>query len=293
MESQEIRVSDVNWKIQLQKKPIGNDGGKMAVGVYLVSTFDEANLSCNAQATFKLLRNDNQIDQAVVKYLQKQKFTNLNHTHGFEQFVDWTDFMADFVSEGKATFHIELSAEPSQRLAQSNIEQECAKLRVSLENVSTLEESCSPEIVVRGIKWFARFFYVFLCADKLDMDKNWSYDVDCTFTLLAPRQKGEDDFIKCTSKDFNDVDDWGFKYFMKWSKFIDSYVIGNKANFIIEFKVHEPKPMWTLDKPKLSNASTSLQCAVCLECSTSGNICTIKCGHLFCQPCFTKSIEKR
>lgn len=299
--SPEIRVSDVNWKIQLKKNPTDCDGGKVALGVYLVSTFDEANLSCDAQATFKLLRNDNRADQSIVKYLQKQKFTNLKNLHGFDGFVDWTDFHTDFVNDGKATFKVEISAEPPQRLAQlTTIDQEYAKLHVFVENVSQLGHCYSSEIVVRDVKWKVQIkkngddLGVFLCPDKLDLGKNWSYKVDCTFQLLALKDNDADDHKLSTSKNFHyGVNDWGYKQFLKWSKFTESYVIDDTANIIIEFKVHEPKPLWTLNKPNLSNANSSLQCAVCLECFTTGNICTIKCGHLFCEPCFTKSTKER
>lgn len=298
IESPEIRVSDVNWKVQLQKKSIA--GGEAVLGVILVTTFDEANLSCDAQATFKLLRNDNQINQSIVKYLPKRKFSSLKNAHGFDEFVDWADFLAHFVSDGKATFKIEISAEPLQRMVEATIEQEFAQLQVSVEDVSQLGWCYSPEIVVRDIKWKVQFkknddnLAVFLCADKLDLGKNWSYAVDCNFTLLALPHKNEDNIKKCTTGNFHyEADDWGYNQFVKWPKFTESYVFADKANFVVEFKVHEPTPLWTLGRPNLTNANSQLQCAVCLECFTTGNICTIKCGHLFCEPCFTKAIEQR
>lgn len=301
IESSEIRLSDVNWKIQLRKKST-DDGSKIVLGVYLVSTFDDsaANLSCEAQAAFKLLRNDNEIDQSIVKYLRKQQFSNLKQSHGFDEFIDWDDFLAHFVSESKAIFKVEISAEPLHRLTEMNIEQEYAKLHVLVKPVSELESCFSPVIIVRGIKWKVLTkkndddLAIFLCADKLDMGKNWFYKVDCTFQLLS-LDETDNGIKKVTTTNFHyDADDWGYLHFAKWSDFTSQrFTFANKANFLIEFKVHEPKPLWKLDKPNLSNANSSLQCCVCFECFTTGNISTIKCGHLFCVPCFTKSIKVR
>lgn len=302
IESSEIQLSDVNWKIQLRKNQT-DDGGKAVLGVYLVSAFDATNLSCEAQATFKLLRNDNQIDQSIVKYLQKQKFSYHKKSHGFDEFIEWDNFLAHFVSEGKAVLKVEISAEPLHRLtAELNIEQEYAKLHVSVENVTELESCLSPGIVVRGIKWhvFIRkkedYLDIFLRANKPDLSKNWFYKVDCTFQLLS-LEENDSGIKKITRANFHsELDDWGFKRFLEWSVFTSprfTSIPDNKANFLIEFTVHEPKPLWTLDKLKLSNANSSLQCSVCFECFTSGNISTIKCGHLFCEPCFAKSIEER
>lgn len=300
IESSEIELSDVNWKIQLRKNST-DDGSKVNLGVYLVSTFDDGapSLSCNAQASFKLLRNDNEIGQSIVKYLRKQKFSNLQQAHGFDEFIEWNEFLAHFVTDSKAIFKIEISAEPLQRLIITTIEQEYAKLHVVVKAVSELIMCDSPVIVVRGIKWKVSIrkndddLAIFLCADKSELGKNWFYKVECTFQLLSLCD--DDSVKKVTTTNFHyDAFDWGYAHFIKMSEFTSRrFTLANKANFIVEFKVHEPRPLWELNKPMLSNATASLQCCVCFECFTTGNISTIKCGHLFCAPCYTKSTKVR
>lgn len=72
--SPEIRLSDVNWKIELQKKT-DETGIKNVLGVFLVSKFDKntENFSIKAQAAFKLLRNDGQMEESIIKHFTKGK----------------------------------------------------------------------------------------------------------------------------------------------------------------------------------------------------------------------------
>lgn len=246
IESSEIRLSDVNWKIKLEKRII--DGNKEYLGVYLVSTFVDgaANLSCEAQATFKLLRNNGQIAESIVKYLQSQTFNNANPSHGFDDYIDWNDFNAGFVSaQGKTILKIELSTQPVYRTIALDIQQEYAKLHVVVEQVNEIQCCQSPEIIVRGIKWKVMIkkndddLAIFLWADKMDMDKNWIYKADCTFHLLA-HDKADAGIKKFTKATFHyDSDDWGYLHFVKWSDFTGPrFTIGDKANFIVEFNVH-------------------------------------------------------
>lgn len=296
IESSEIQVNNVNWKIKLRKNTV-DDGGTEALGIYLVSPFNHntANSTCEAQAAFKLLRNDDQSDQSVVKYLRKQTFSNINRSHGFDDFIDWNDFHAHFVNEGKAILKVEISAEPIYRATEMNIEQEYAKIHVLLEKANELQSCYSPVTVVRGIKWKLLIekrddaLAIFLQADKMDMCKNWFYDVECTFELLSIEEEN-DGMKRMTRTDYHyDKDDWGFAHFIQWEDFTTRYTYADQANFVVEFKVHEPRPLWKLNSFNLSKANSLLQCAVCLECFSTGEISTIKCGHLFCEPCFIKS----
>lgn len=299
IESPEIQLSDVKWKVQLRKKQI-DGGGKAVLGVYLVSTFDATNLSCEAQATFKLLGNENQMDRSIVKYLRQQTFNNLKTTHGFDEFIDWDDLLAYFVNDGKANFKVEITAEPVHRLTDANVEQESAKFHVLVKDISQLEFCYSPDIVLRGVTWKVLIrkrddhLGVFLRPTKSDMSQNWFYKVECTFQLLS-LDVNDDGVKRYIRTNFHcELADWGFDEFLQWSDFTSArFTHDDKANFLIDVKVHEPKPLWQLDKPELSNANSSLRCSICLECFTSGNISTIKCGHLFCEPCFTKSIAER
>lgn len=99
IESPEVKLSNINWKVKLKKK--SNDR-KNKLGIFLVSNFDDNTVkwSCGAQATFKLLPNDNdELKQSIVKYLPKQKFSNEKRSHGYGKFVQWKKFLKHFVNK--------------------------------------------------------------------------------------------------------------------------------------------------------------------------------------------------
>lgn len=99
IKSPEVTLSNINWKVKLKKK--SNDR-KNKLGIFLVSNFDDNTVkwSCGAQATFKLLSNDNdELKQSIVKYLPKQKFSNEKRSHGYGKFVQWKKFLKHFVNK--------------------------------------------------------------------------------------------------------------------------------------------------------------------------------------------------
>lgn len=296
--SPEIRLSDVNWKIELQKKT-DETGIKNVLGVFLVSKFDKntENFSIKAQAAFKLLRNDGQMEESIIKHLPKVRFSSIKQSHGFDDFVDWIDFLDRFVNENGAVFEIEITAEP---LIQTfGLDIGYAKFRVVVNDVSELDSCYSSETVVRGIKWKLRIqrqdesLSAFLYGDTNDMDKHWSYRTECTLKLVSFHEDVRS--IKYSFKhDFcMEMNALGYNKLLDWSDFVSAekqYVRNDNACFIIEMKVDEPKPMWQIMDHKLSKANSLLECSICFECFATGKIFTIKCGHLFCKPCFRKFI---
>lgn len=313
VESSEVGLSNVNWKVKLQKVSI-EENNKNILGVHLVSGFGDKTVdwSCEAQATFKLLRNDGKLDQSIVKYLPKQKFCNDERSHGFDEFVDWNEFLEHFASKNKAIFMVEISTEPSIQTNRPSqfvdrvqfVEREFARFRVTFEHVDKLTSagSFSSQYIVRGINWKIKVEKVadklglFLYGAEKDMDMNWLYEAEATFRLI-PFDEDAKPLERSIAQKFHcGLSNWGFSGFLSWTDFMDEkkkYVEDNRAIVVVELKVNEPEPRWKIADFKLSKENSLLLCIICLECFSSGNIFSTKCGHLFCKPCFDKTIEKR
>lgn len=303
VESSEIKLSNLNWKVKLQKASIG-DNSKEVLGVSLVAEIDDKTMdwSCEAQTTFKLLRTDGKLDQSIVKYLPKRKFSNEEPSHGFDEFIDWNEFLEQFVDRNKAIFNVEISAEPSIRSRGLDIDRNYAKYRVMIEHIDELSNpgSFSPETIVRGIRWTINArkngdkCSLYLYADERDMDMNWFYEVDATFRLLPFDEDDQPIERSFTRKFCHGMSSRGFSEFVTWAKFVDKrYTQGHRAIIEVELKMKDAEPRWKISDYKLSKENSLLLCIICLECFSSGNIFSTKCGHLFCKPCFDKTLEQR
>lgn len=301
VESSEFTLSNLKWKVNISKRAAAG-----YIGVYLASQSECATdkWTCEAQAAFKLWRKDDHNDQPVVKFLSKRQFSNENPCHGIEEFMEWNEFLEHFVTNNKVTFEIEISTDPLMLTAMpvSDVDQRYVKFRVSIKNVSKKNSiHHTPEVLVGGIRWKIQYqkssdvFSIYLCATDEDMAPNWSYKVNATISLLSYSSDGSPvkrQFQKVFRREL--LPSWGYREFISWEKLMDtdkSYVLNDCVILEISIKVDEPKADWEIGRPSLSKGTSLLECCLCYDCFPSGEIFSTRCGHLFCQSCFTKSIE--
>lgn len=301
----EIELNNVKWKVKFCKKSTDGDANIQALAVYLVAAFDKSEMewSCDAQAVFKLFQKDGRAVNCVVKDLSKKTFDKRNPCHGIDDFIKWDDFLQNHVNENQAKFEIEISTGVLERksMALHDMERVSAQFHVAIEGASKLTNCFSSEVVLQGVRWkvsctkSGEFLVVYLSGNEDDIDSNWSYNVAAKFTLMSFKSDIKPisyKFVHEYGADF----DWGYPKFLKWSEFIDEnkkYVSRDKANLFVEMKVEQPKPIWNIQRLALPAAGVTFECCLCLDSFSSGKIFSTKCGHLFCKPCFEKSIENR
>lgn len=300
-ESSEIESSRVQWKVKLCKK-------SSVLAVYLESSLgsessETLKWSCEAQAAFKLLHKDGRNDKSIVKYLPKQKFGHSNLCSGFEDFINWTDFLEYHVADNQAVFEIEISTNPLKLNYRSEVDQTYAKFRVILNDVSTAQCYDSPKIFLRGVEWWTYIIQekngdlsLGLSANTKQMISNWSYKASAVFKLLSYADEIAPLERRIETAEFRHEMDscWGLYQFIRWPELFDvhkQYVLGDQGIMEIELNVNEPTPLWDIGPCTLSKSNSMLQCRVCFDCFSSGEIYSTKCGHLYCRPCFTKSID--
>lgn len=255
VELPELRFSDVNWKIRLVKKSIGDNTKLDVISIYLVSYISDNTVkwSCEARAVFKLLQIKNDIENSsIVKYLPKQLFTNDFCVHGIENFIEWNQFIEHYVFAQKAFFEIEIYANPSLR--GFPIQEIGSVFRFMITNVSSFVTSRSADVRLQGIRWHVRVqkqcnhLAVYLCAQEDDLDLNWCWNVTATFKLMSFER---DEPVK---KSFHQVYRWGViswgTNLIKRDDFVDRnqhYVVNDSAIIFCELRVHPAKPMWQID----------------------------------------------
>lgn len=304
----EVVLSGLNWKIRFSKKSSDGDQKTETLSVHLVSESKQKdmNWSCEAQAAFKLLRKDDQVDKSVVKYLNKTTFNSDNSCHGVDDFINWNDLQKNYSYDNKVTFEIELSTSPLKRKrnASEAINRCSVKFQMHIKDVSKLTTTSvrSPEVVLQGVRWHVRCskykdrLIVYLYSNRNDMEVNWTYKVDASFTLLSMKKESMHLKKKYSKNWDSEIKGWGFANFLVWNEFVsddEMYVSQDSANIFVEVKVQEPVPKWKIMCHTLSKAEQTIECAICFENFPSGNIFSIKCGHLFCKPCFTNAMANR
>lgn len=324
-ESSAFRLNNMQWKIKICKTAAG------CVAVYLVcedksflpqflkklswwanyllkiSLLDTDKWSCETQTQFKLLHKSGENNRSVVKSLLKQTFSHAKPCHGIEHFMEWNEFMEDFVVNNEATLQIEILSKPlmfeSIIASTSNIDQSYCKFRVLIENVSKFRFVSSRKVVLRGIRWYisirkkGNHLSIYLCYITKDMPLNWYYKVNATLSLLSYHEDSPP-LRRFIEGNFRRelYANCGYPNFISWESFIDTnngYVHNNCATLEFKIKVDEPKELWGIGECSLYKANSLMQCSICYECYGSGEIFSTRCGHLFCQLCFKKSIENK
>lgn len=298
-----IVLSDIIWRVRFGRNQTGGDQKTETLSVHLVSESKQKdeNWSCEAQARFKLYRKDDQVAGSVVKYLNKIKFDNDNSCQGINDFISWNDLEKHYALNNEVTFEIEISTSPlKQKRKHECINPVSVNFNMNIKDVSKLISISSPEVRLQGIRWNIR------CSKKEDylavdiysegIDVNWSYRAEVSFTLLS--MKSESMHLKKSFSKQLDTDyvAWGIKEFLIWTELVGSdknYVTKDNANLFVELKVEDPVPRWKIMRHTFSKAELTIECCICLERFPSGNIFSIKCGHLFCKPCFTKVMANR
>lgn len=251
VESSDIPLSDLAWKIIFEKRVVGDRRNNVfSLDIHLVarSANNITNWMCAADVTIKLFYKLNKIE-AIRKSFAKHQFSNQFASNGIYDFLEWNEFN-QYVHERKAKFEIEISASPLLRIAPSTFAQSFTKMQVVLNNIIQLQESWSPEVVLRGVRWKIHTVKqddglgVFLKGVDEDFDLHWSYEVHANIKLVSFNfnAKGiEGTFIHvfhCGSTEF------GYKKYINWNNLINEkneYVKDDTVNLIVELKVEDPK----------------------------------------------------
>lgn len=258
IELPDFRLSDVTWNIKILKKSASSDENTDVIAIHLISKFDNDTnkWSCDARAVFKLhpIQNETQEKKSIIKCLPKQTFTNDCCEYGIENFIEWDHFVEHYVDRNKATFEMEIYANPLLQTALQDIQETGTVFHFMIKNVSTAEVSCSNEFSVRGVRWKVRAqkhndqLAVYLCAAENDLDINWLWKTTVTFKLL-PFNKNE-----AVEKTFGETFRWGSATWgttlLKWADFIDptkKYVANDCAIIFCGLIVHAPEPCWEID----------------------------------------------
>lgn len=250
----DIELGALSWKIifikrEYHEKKHSNPVLDIYVGAtHVFGANHFTKWSCEAEVKLRLLREMKGV-QIFEKCIPKRQYTNESPFFAIPEFLEWSELCHQFVKGNKAVFEIEISASPLHYLAPPT-EQSFTKMQVFLKNISNLNESCSPEVVLRGVRWTIRTVKedeelgVYLEGAEEDFDLNWSYEVHAKFKLVSFNlnvKAIEGTFIHAFHSKSSK---FGYKQFMNWNSFINEkneYVKDDTANLIVELRAEEPK----------------------------------------------------
>lgn len=257
VESSNVTLNNLSWKVQICKGTY-NSGDTIDVTLAASSDGSHSNWSTEAEATIKL--HPKKTVQLIEKTLPKTKFTSDDFERTIKNVVSYSDFMSNFVYDNLAEFEIALSTVHLAEKEQTDVDVIKTRLHVMLDDVSNLVKSETSEFVVRGIRWkvvveriggaqegLGGTLAIYLEAAEEDFGNSLSYDVEMQFTLLT-----FDKNAPVSSEAYSQVFHWGAtkggaNNFMRWEIFLDpsrKFILDNRANLLVEFKVSEPKTLW-------------------------------------------------
>lgn len=260
--STSVHLNDIEWSVKLCKSVSASHASALDVALVSKVKGFGAKWHCDAQATIKLFGQKVSVNQ-----LPRNRFTNYVPQHFIRGFIHWTEFSTYHVSENQTTFEVALSTNVPNTNEPSDVDVTKARIHVMLENVSKLTTNLSPEVVVRGIRWriaTERFggaqvgmggaLSVYLAAIEEDFGISSCYKVNATFKLLT-----YDPNVKPAENTIEELYHWGvpqrgFNRFLRWESLFDAagkYILGDKANILVEFSVEEPKSLWDFNFPQI------------------------------------------
>lgn len=252
-----IELHGVMWTVQFKHKNNNID-------IHLIPNFDNAaSDSVEIEATYKLLQRIDRKDKTFAKFLSKRLIKRQNaNALIMEKYVNWNDFKLNFEYEHKATFEIEIIANPVNRKdlkPPNGLDVFVKKAIIELEDLSATGQRIASEFELRGIKWtiyternafggYNGSVGVYLKANENDLEK-LSWEVHAKFTLLSFNNKIES--IQHTfTHDFNVASPMRkIEKFVDWNDLFDpnkKFVFNEKANLFVEIKVDKIEPIWNL-----------------------------------------------
>lgn len=222
------------------------------MAVYLKSYTKQAiKYSCDAQANFKLHPQQTTVP-FTERALHKRTYTDITTMHEIADFIDYSHLMNHYVIDNHTIFEIEISTFQSKRKS-PGFQQIYSRIHILLDNVSQLNEIVSSEVIVRDVRWKVRTerINLYLEAAQDDLEKSSTYDITATIKLLR-FDKNMEPIIKRFTHEYHSASTKaGISPFLQWSQFMDKYnkyVLEDKAHFLVEFNVAEPKSLWDIEK---------------------------------------------
>lgn len=302
--SSSIMLSNVPWKITFCKRA-------RALDAILSPDHDDraaqpSAWSCDATAIFKLHPKNADKNNTISIILPEETFSSSTTPQPIQIISNWTQFLDEYVRDNEATFEIEILTGPLSSKVPTNMVQTKQTFHIVLENVCTSNEFFSPEIMLRNIKWRIHVqklqdSVLGVSLQALDTDPNWSYNVSCNINIFS-FNKNVEPIVFNSTHTFNGKSSETEIGHVMWSQFVDEsskYVVRDKAIMQVEMGVEQPKPFWqpkrniglgkengVIESEVNRGIVIELPCSHCLQKFSSGQIFFVKCGHLYCQPCY-------
>lgn len=313
VQSSPIPLNNLVWTVELTKN---NHAESLQVDLKSASNTTMPYWTCEVYAAIKLLHKDGDESKTVTTHLDKTEYSNVKNEYINTNFIDWKDFLENYVKNNEAIFEIELSMYPLNCKKPSDINQLYQRLHIVLDNVSKLKEINSSVMLLRGINWQIRIeqnednLTAFLSAEEHDLDMSSSYKVNGFFKLLS-FDSDKEASVKMFNHEIRRGSSRVRTLLLDWASNENApYVENDRINLLVEFKVETPKSLWANEINSLTDLSAriqqarenatiarpvhnlTIQCPVCFEHYGTGSVWTTPCGHLFCGPCLNSQLSE-
>lgn len=253
-----LHVNGMSWTLEFCNRAWGTNQNDSLIDITILPSVNEnASLrwSCEANAIIKLFSLDT-MNKSVTFNMTTQKFTNNGPSgYGFSTGINWKNFTHYYVNSG-GDVKIHLNIASTKLRCIPDIEQNSAKFRFILDELSELRSDSSMKVRARGIKWqvLAKRNHgslgVYLHADQDDMDINSAWQVTASFEILSLNGAASSNRKNFTTTFHRRMTNWGFAQFMSWNDLINpknKYVDLDTAIFQVELEVDEPTSIWGID----------------------------------------------
>lgn len=304
--SPEYIVQGTPWEVGIYKKTVEE---KQWLAIFFRAKKEiPPNWTHVAWASFKLLPfSDNQ--NAIEHHTEPLMFDGRGTGFGTHTFIEWDslfDSKNDYVKNDTIKIDIKIEAEPLNQINKSSLKFETldrsgasgcqTTFRITVFNINNLMAVRSPEFVLQNLSWDLT-----VCKTRsshlsiISFCNSFPNETPCETKMAVKLRTNKTDVKPITQINFFCPKSSRIETnrFLTWDKLItleNGFVKNNSITLEVKMicsVTDSEDEAWDEDKGQ------KIECVICCECIINQNVSCTPCGHLFCTPCISRTIENQ
>lgn len=308
----EIVVCGIPWMVEVRKLP-KNDQHMMGIYLYCGHKDRTSKWTYVATASFKLISFVGE-RRSIEYHSFPHVFDRSGSGFGANSFIKWTDLFKErnhFVRDDTIELEIKIKAEDPNHVNRSILQFECINqscdcnsqvtYRLTVLNATNLMAVGTPSSKSRGLLWNIIVFKEYSSTlGILLQSKTSSKNVSCQMTMSVRLiSSNQVPIERAATENMQWPNVLYIRDIVAWDELIkpsNGFINQNNTNSIsLEVEIRSEKPTGNIPnaEPKYPANVVQMECAICFECIVDQDITCTPCGHAFCTPCITATVNAR
>lgn len=157
----------------------------------------------------------------------------------------------------------------------------------------------TPSFIIQNMPWYLTIYKSY--SDHLEARLSMNGAQSCTRTILIKLisiQDPKKSIVRIEAKRFSPFSNLSIEQLMSWRNLMkpeNGFVHHDSVK--IEVDIVTDYNIQTINNFKESNVTAQrkvlrMECVICMESIENQDLSFVPCGHLFCTPCITRSLEE-